>query len=351
MARALHEEHQLTPERAAYYKQIDDFSMAPLWEVLHKILLTEPKTAAIPFIWEYERVRPHILESAEVISAAEAERRVLVLENPGLRGKTCITETLYAGLQLIMPGEVAPAHRHSPCALRFIVEGTGAYTSVNGEKAYMEPGDLILTPSWTWHDHGHDGTDPVVWMDGLDIPLVSYMGPVFTELYPEETFPEGRPGGDNIARYGANMRPVGATFTDENSPVFHYPYARTREALDKMSKAVEWDPYHGLKMEYVNPINGGTVMPTITCFNQLLPKGFKSETYQSTGAFIYSVIEGTGKTVIGDQTISWGPRDTFVVPMWYPHHHEANDDAVLFSFSDEGLQKKMGLWREKRGNG
>jgi gentisate 1,2-dioxygenase len=348
MSRALDTKPELTNARADYYARIAGHGLTPLWEVIHQLLSREPVTEATPHLWHYDGLRDDLLESAELISAAEAERRVLVLENPTMAGKSCITEALYAGFQLIMPGEVAPAHRHSPAALRFIIEGSGAYTSINGEKAFMERGDLILTPSGVWHDHGHEGDVPVVWLDGLDIPLVRYLGPVFVEPYPEERFPDGRPTGDNMARYGANMLPMGERYETANSPVFHYPYGRTREALAQLARAGDADPCHGIKMAYVNPVNGGPVMPTLGTYMQLLPKGFTSETWQSTAAFVYSVVEGRGRVVIGDHSFDWGPRDAFVVPGWYPHHFEASEEAVLFSFSDRPVQEKLGLYRDQR---
>jgi gentisate 1,2-dioxygenase len=341
---------ETTNARTDYYGRIDQFHLAPLWEVLHKLLLREPTTKATPHVWKYDGLRSHLLESAEVISAEEAERRVLILENPSMRGESCITEALYGGLQLIMPGEVAPAHRHSPSALRFIIEGTGAYTAINGEKAYMERGDLILTPSWVWHDHGHEGDVPVVWLDGLDIPFVKYLGPVFAEPYPAERFPDAHAPGDNVARYGANMLPFGAQVETRHSPIFHYRYTETRAALERLAKSKEFDACHGVKMEYVNPATGGPVMSTIGCYMQRLPKGFRGATYQSTAAWVYNVVEGHGRTKVGDTVLEWGPRDVFVIPEWYPHHHEASDDAYLFSFSDLPIHRKMGLFRERRGD-
>jgi gentisate 1,2-dioxygenase len=344
-----------TPERDAYYKRIDKSNLAPLWEVLHNLVLKEPRSPALPVMWRYDDVRPHVMEAAGIISAKEAERRVLVLENPGLRGKSRITNTLYAGLQLIMPGEVAPAHRHSQSALRFIIEGSGAYTAVDGEKTIMEPGDFVITPSWTWHDHGNDSKVPMVWMDGLDVPLVELLDAQFAEKYPDDMQPLGKPTGDALARYGSGLLPVGFETKSITSPVFNYPYARTREALEAMRRANEWDPCHGLKLQYVNPVDGGHAMPTIGTFMQLLPKGFSTIPYRSTDATVFSVVEGTGKTAVTGYdgksvTFEWGPRDIFVVPTWYWQRHEAKGDAVLFSFSDRPVQQKLGLWREMRGN-
>src|SRR6185312_12820344 len=149
----------LQSQRDAFYERIDPQHMAPLWTRLKALVPKEPTPVGVPHRWRYAEVRPYVLESAQHISAKEAERRVLILENPGLRGSSQVTNTLYAGLQLIMPGEVAPAHRHTQSALRFIVEGRGAYTAVEGEKTVMEPGDFVITPSWTWHHHGNDSAE------------------------------------------------------------------------------------------------------------------------------------------------------------------------------------------------
>ena len=351
MSRGLDTRPEMTNARADYYGRIDAHNMAPLWEVLHELLAHEPVTDATPWLWHYDSLRPALMESAGVISTEEAERRVLVLENPAMRGRSCITEALYAGLQLIMPGETAATHRHSPAALRFIVEGSRAYTAIDGEKAYMEPGDLILTPSWVWHDHGHDGEVPVVWLDGLDIPMVRFMGPVFAEPHPEHAHPPGDPAGANTMRYGANMLPYGARLRDEkNSPVFHYPFARSRETLVALAGTRDPDPIHGVKMEFVNPANGGPTMPTLGTYMQLVPKGFATGSYRSTAAWVYSVAEGTGRTAIGEEVFEWGPRDTFVVPAWYRHSHEADEDAFLFSFSDKPVHDALGWFREQRGD-
>lgn len=337
-------------ERRAFYDEIGRKNLTPLWEVLHGLITPEPKSRCRPAFWRYDEIRPHIMAAGELITAKEAERRVLILENPGLPGESKITTSLYAGLQLILPGEVAPAHRHSQSALRFIVEGDGAYTAVDGEKTIMRPGDFVITPSWTWHDHGNESDRPMVWLDGLDIPMVSFFDASFLEKWAEDSQPISRPVGDSFARFGQGLLPEGYTARSHTSPVFNYPYARTREALEAMRRTEEWDPAQGLKLNYVNPVNGDYAMPTIGTFMQLLPEGFEGIPYRATDATVFSVVEGTGRAVIGETVFDFGPRDHFVIPSWAWYRLEADEDAVLFSFSDRPVQQKLDLWREQRGN-
>jgi gentisate 1,2-dioxygenase len=337
-----------TPERTRFYDEIAPKNLAPLWEVLHALITREPATPCVPVIWHYDEVRPYLMRSGKLITAKEAERRVLVLENPALRGQSAITHTLYAGLQLILPGEVAPAHRHSQSALRFVLEGQGAYTAVDGERTYMRPGDFVITPSWTWHDHGNDSDEPMVWLDGLDVPLVALLDAGFMEPGNAEQQMVTKPSGDSLARYGAGLLPVDWRPETRTSPIFNYPYARTREALETMRKRGDWDPCHGLKLRYVNPASGDFAMPTMATFMQLLPKGFAGAPYRSTDGTVFVCIEGSGETRIGGEVLAWRPRDVFMVPAWARHSHRANEDAVLFSFSDRVVQEKLGLWREER---
>src|SRR5947207_9893150 len=231
---------ELTDERKAFYERIDKDSLTPLWEVLGNLVPPHPAPACVPALWRYRQVRPYLTEAGHLISAREAERRVLVLENPGLRGASSITHSLYAGLQLILPGEVAPSHRHTQTALRFVVDGEGAYTAVDGERTTMHPGDFIITPSGSWHDHGNLGDQPVIWMDGLDIPLIRQLDAGFAERYPEETQPVSRTEGDAMLRYGTNMVPVDYEPRSLTSPLFAYPYARSRDVLEKLRPVDEW---------------------------------------------------------------------------------------------------------------
>ena len=336
-----------TDERKAFYARIDRHNLTPLWETLGVLVPPHPSPACVPALWRYREVRPYLMEAGSLISAKEAERRVLVLENPGLRGASSITHSLYAGLQLILPGEVAPSHRHTQSALRMVIEGQGAYPGVDGERTTMHPGDFIITPSWTFHDHGNPGDGPVVWLDGLDIPMVAFFDTGFAERFPEESQPVAKAEGDALARYGANLLPLEYEAGSATTPIFNYPYARTREALEKIRRNGDPHPSHGFKMQYVNPATGGYPMPTIGAFVQLLPSGFAGRPSRATDGTVYCVIEGRGRSRVGDQSFAWEAHDVFVVPSWCCVAHEASDDAVLFSYSDRPAQKALGLWREE----
>lgn len=291
-----------------------------------------------------------MLEAAGLITAEEAERRVLILENPGLRGQSKITTSLYAGIQLVMPGEVAPAHRHSQSALRVILEGKGAHTTVDGERTVMAPGDFVITPSMTWHDHGNASGEPIFWLDGLDIPMVQFFDASFAEGFGEEQQPITRQPGDSFARFGHNLLPVDLKRATQVSPVFNYPYEHTREALETMKKRNEWDSCHGLKLRYANPVSGDYAMPTIGTFIQLLPKRFHTSQYRSTDATVFVPIEGRGRSRVGDQVFEWKPKDIFVVPSWHWVSHEADEETVMFSCSDRPVQEKLDFFRDDRGN-
>ena len=345
-----------TPERRAFYDKIDKQNLTALWLSLADLVTPEPRSACRPASWCFDDIRAYMLEAGELITAKEAERRVLVLENPGLRGQSKITTDLYAGVQLVMPGEVAPAHRHTQSALRFILEGEGAYTAVNGERTIMHEGDFIITPPWAWHDHGNPSPNPVFWLDGLDIPVIQMLDASFAEHLDVDEQPIIRPVGDSDARYGHNLLPVDHRGGGGTSPVFNYPYARTREALERLRRAAAWDACHGLKMRYTNPITGNHAMATMATFIQLLPKGFATAAYRSTDATVFVPIEGRGRSVISsrsgeDVVVAWGKRDVFVVPSWHRVRHEPIDgDAVIFSYSDRPIQEALHLFREDRGN-
>jgi len=361
--------------RQQLYRDMSPLNLTPLWEVLHALVPPQPASPCVPALWKYEEVRPFLMRAGEAITAEEAVRRVLILENPALRGKSCITQSLYAGLQLILPGEVAPSHRHTQSALRFIVEGSGAYTAVDGERTTMRPGDFIITPSWTWHDHGHTGRghsgphghadseagEPVVWLDGLDIPTIAFFDAGFAQNDQAKSQPVTRIEGTSFARYGFNMAPLrhdapfGAT-----SPIFSYPYERSREALHLLERDAPIDDWDGVKLRYVNPLTGGWPMPTMATFMQRLPAGFNGNPYRQTDGAIFSVVEGEGQVHVespgpasgagaaGKYSFSFGPRDHFVVPSWHTARFESAAGCVLFSYSDRPVHQALGIHKEER---
>lgn len=344
---------QLAADRSAYYARISPLHLSPLWEQLHSLVPREPVTPCVPCIWRYETIRPHLMDSAQLITAEEAERRVLVLENPGLLGRASITQSLYAGLQLIMPGEIAPPHRHVQSALRFVLEGQGAHTAVGGERTTMRPGDFIITPSWEWHGHGNEGVagvdGPVVWLDGLDIPIVRFFDTGFAQDGASSLPGPGRSEGRSGACFGYNMAPVRHTHTAMSSPLFSYPFERSRDALAQLQRSEEMDLWDGWKLRYINPLTGGAPLPTVAAFLQLLPAGFRGKNYQATDGTVFSVVEGTGFAEIAGQRFDFAPRDTFVVPSWAPLSLNAwNAEVTLFSFSDRAAQVAIGIHREAR---
>jgi gentisate 1,2-dioxygenase len=335
-------------QRAEFYRRIGGNNLTPLWEVLGALVPRQPRSPVAPALWRYAEVREQVMEAGRLISAEEAERRVLVLENPALRGNSSITQSLYAGLQLIMPGEVAPAHRHSQSALRLVLDGEGAYTAVDGERTTMRRGDFIITPSWTWHDHGNLGDQPVVWLDGLDIPTLRFFDAGFAEHGSAASQPTARPEGDALFRYGHNMLPLDLNqAASDPTKVFVYPYAQTKEALQGIARTAP-DAHFGHKLRYVNPATGASPMPTIGAFAQLLPAGFASAPYRSTDAAVYVCLEGGGNARIGDATYAFGRNDIFVVPSWHALTLQADAETIVFSFSDRPMQQALGIWREEK---
>jgi len=329
---------------AAYSRDIAPLNAKPLWERTTRM---GPGTAAVPAIWRYRDMRPQLLRAAELISTHEAERRVLMLENPGLPGTGYITNSLYSGLQIILPGEVARAHRHASNAMRFIIEGTGAYSTVEGERVPMQPGDFVLTPYWCWHDHGHAGTEPVIWLDALDNPFAQFFGTMFRENYPHNEQPVMLTAGNTAARYGEGLMPVEYRGSTHASPLLAYPYARTREALDRLAKDGPLHAAHGIKMRYANPVTGGNAFATISVYIQWIPKGFAGQTYRSTESVIFCAVEGSGRIVTDGVQLDFAAHDVFTVPSWIPYRIETEADCVLFSYSDRGAQETLGLFREE----
>lgn len=302
-------------------------NLKPLWE---RATPRRPGTAAVSAFWRYQDVRGHLMRAAELITARAAERRVLMLENPALPGTGFIGTTLFTGMQLILPGEIAPAHRHAANALRFIVEGEGAFTTIGGERVAMCPGDFVVTRGWEWHDHGNLGYKPVIWMDGLDTPFARLFGAHFREDFPTAAQPVSPPESNSAPRR-----------------VSLYKYERMREELQRLARSGPPDPSHGYRLRYANPADGSPPFPTLTAFLQWLHGGFTGRNYRSTECTVFNVAEGRGIVHIDDFDFAFSPHDVFVVPPWASYRFSPDTDCVLFTYSDRTAQEALGFWREQ----
>lgn len=337
-----------TNARVDFYQRAGAMDLAPLWQVLSALVTPTPRPKAVAHRWRYSDVRPYLLEACELVTAAEAERRVLVLENPALRGQSRVSDGLFAGLQIILPGETAPAHRHVASALRFIIEGADAYTAVDGERTMMRPGDFVITPSWAWHDHANVGAGPMVWLDGLDMHIVNLLSASFREELEHETHASTRPDDSSTTEFGYAMAPASHRPAHRGSPIVNYPYERARQVLQSLRAHEQIDAWRGHVLNYLNPLTGDWAMPTLATSMRLLPKGFTSSSYRSTDTTVFAVVEGEGSSRIGEEEFDWGPHDIFVAPSWFAQEHQASSDAILFSYSDRAVQEKLGLFREAR---
>jgi gentisate 1,2-dioxygenase len=333
------------------YAEMEPHHLFPLWEVMHGLVTPTPLSAASAHLWSYGPARDYLLRAGDLISAEKAERRVLILENPSLTGTSAIVPSLYAGLQLILPGEIAPAHRHTQCALRFVMEGEGAHTAVDGERAIMRPFDLVLTPNWQWHDHGNETSTPMIWLDGLDIPTVRFYESSFAERLPQAAQAPAVADDESYYLYGRGLRPFRGTKADRRpaeQPLFHYPYQDWRDSLAVLARGGAPDPHLGYALEFNNPADGGPIMPTIAAHVRLLPDGFVSKPRRATDGTVFVVVEGSGEATIGDKPLPLRERDIFVVPSWHELVLRADRDLVLFGFSDRAAQEKLSLFREHR---
>lgn len=347
-----------TPELVAYYRQLEQMDAGALWTVANKIEPWEPVSASVPVLWRYDRLREHVLHSVSLVTPEKAGRRVVYLNNPGRRDVAAAVGWLYSGLQVMHPGECASTHRHSASALRFIMEGRGAYTIVDGHKMTLGANDFVLTPNGTWHEHGvsEDGT-PCIWQDGLDIPLVNALEANFYQVHPDLHQQVAYPVDDATDTWAATaLLPAATPWDKPYSPLFKYEWGPTYEALRRLARAAEGSPHDGVLMHYVNPLTGGPVMPTIGASMQMLRPGERTQAHRHTGSFLYQVAKGRGWSVIGGRRFDWKERDIFCVPSWACHEHanaSDTDDACLFCFSDLPVMKSLGLYREEplRDNG
>jgi 1-hydroxy-2-naphthoate dioxygenase len=302
-----------------------------------------------PYLWKWEELLDGLMKASETIGIEQAERRAIQLVSPHLPIKSP-SHTLQFSFSIVNPGEVARAHRHNMAAIRFVVQGKGAYTAVDGEKFPMAEGDLILTPNWTWHDHHNESEDPIIWLDGLDGPLIRSLNVLFFEEYEKSEQPVTRETGESLSRLGFARAPK-KDETHLRGVPFRYAWQDTYKALKTMSDS-ERDPYDGTLLRYINPATGGFTYPTMSCEIQLFKAREKTRIHRHTSTALYHVFKGWGRTAVGEGYLEWKKGDSFVVPLWQPHAHEnlSDEEAILFSINDRPVMEALQLYREEAGN-
>ncbi|KIV90284.1 hypothetical protein PV10_07603 [Exophiala mesophila] len=290
----------------------------PLWTVMAKLNPPAPNPQCVPYIWRYDEVRPSLLKAGEIITEAQAERRVLMLVNPA-RDAPFTTDTLYAGLQLVMPNETAKAHRHTAFAMRFIIEGQGGFTAVHGKRITMQRGDVILTPTWNWHDHGKDGSGPMIWLDGLDLPNFRHFPVHFVEHYQDPRYP--------------------AADVDSNQSPIVFPWSKMQAKLDAIPGDWAQEDYLKKDGRPVSKILGGAA--------ERLNAGATSPAVRETASSVYHVVSGSGYSYVGDKKFQWKQGDTFCVPAWnkYQHTAEGGETVYLYRFHDKPMLNSLGFYR------
>ncbi len=320
-----------------------------LWRLGDEVQAERPRVAAQPYRWRGADVLGVLERAGDLVRhGPAAERRTLRLVNPGLPASHSATHSLAASVQLLRPGEVAPTHRHTPAAIRFVIRGHGAYTMVDGERCTMAPGDLVITPRWAWHHHGNAGDESVVWMDGLDFPLVILLNATFFERFPDGVQPETRPADGSGRRYGPNLRSAWQRGAAPEPPLLVYRWEATRAALAELA-AVEASPYDDVALEYTDPRWGGPVLPALACWVQLLRPGVHTRAHRHTSSAVYHVFRGRGYSVVDGQRLNWEQGDFLALPAWAWHEH-ANpgaEEAILFSITDLPALAALDLYREE----
>ena len=326
-----------------FHRILRDSAIWPFWEVCDEVMLAEPCAPDAARIWRWNDLLPFIDRAGREVSMEDAERRALMLVNPDFGGRSFTTTNLFAGIQILEPGEAARPHRHTASAMRFVVEG-GGITVVNGQPCAMEPGDLILTPGWAWHEHSNPTGRRVVWLDALDIPLAQSLGPMFMEHGGSN-----RPDDDLSAlpdpafAAGGYMPDIEAP-TPPHSPMFRYPWSRTLAALS----AAPASPDGARRVRYTSPADGGPAIRSMDCYAWELDGNRETRPHRSTANAIVTVVEGEGRSTVGAETFRWAAHDVFTIPHWnWTAHIAASETARLFVYTDREVLRLFNFLRDE----
>jgi gentisate 1,2-dioxygenase len=319
--------------------------LKPLWKIAKQLMPEVPLSTTEAWLWKWDDILPLAKRAGELITIERGgDRRVLALANPGLKGLPFTSTTLWGALQYLGPRESAPAHRHTPSAIRFVLSGSGVYTTVNGDACDMEPGDLILTPNWNWHDHNNQSDEPMVWFDGLDLPLLTTLESIFFENHRDHLQPVEGHNQSELGFTGVGLREMGVNAPITHSPLLRYRWGETERALEALHRK-RGGPMSSL--EFVNPLTGSPVVRTFACELHRIYPGERTSTRHKTGSSVYVVFQGAGCSVINGVRFEWGPGDIFVTPSWASVDHKASERADLFAISDRPVLQALHLYREE----
>jgi len=332
------------------------------WKLKHDYELMEPYNPEKPGIWYYKAFGPLGFAATKVIPIEEADRRNLMFSNPGLPESGLITRRLFGGVQVIPPGEISPVHGHVGAAVRVMLEGTGAYTTVEQDKSVLERGDVVTNPSCAWHETGNEGTDPVLWFDTLDVPFTKSMGTnFFFNDYGEirdgqrvrlkhQTVKPRTDWSAKAYRVGG-VRPAWVSHhvaRGSGSPLFLYKYEPTRELLESL-RDDDGSPHDGVIVEYYSPETGGSVLRTLGVHMQMLRQNEKTLEQRSTAGRIFVCLEGSGTTIVDGVELHWERNDVFVAPAWCWYRHvNGAADSILYSVTDAPALRALGHLVEER---
>ena len=329
---------------ADFYASMEKAGVTPLWDRYNDLIPPEPTPRDPGTQWRWQDLLPLIERASSDITTEHAERRVLMLLNPIFNGEALTTTGMFGALQILLPGEMARVHRHSATAFRFVMDGRGAQTTVNGKVCPMNEGDVVLTPNWAWHEHANPGSERVCWFDGLDYPLAAFYNAVFSDHGPAGNFPPDQSTLPDGTYATAGL--VADTKRDQVpfSPMFHYPWSGVCEAL----AAMEPEADGSRRVHYTNPVDGGPVTPTMDLYALQLSAKAETKPYRTTSNAICVVAEGEGATNIGDKRIDWQKNDIFTLPHWtWISHVAASDNAKLFLSTDRAVLKQINLLRDE----
>jgi gentisate 1,2-dioxygenase len=340
-------------ELARLYTEFSRTHLNPLWTQVGSLMPSAPQSKAIAAVWKWSTLYPLAQRAGDLVPVGRGgERRAIALANPGLGGVPYATPTLWAAIQYLGPKETAPEHRHSQNAFRFVVEGEGVWTVVNGDPVAMRRGDFLLTPGWAFHGHHNETDQPMAWIDGLDIPFVHYTDTGFFEFGVDGVTDESTPDISRAERLWAHpgLRPLVGLDARTSSPIAAYRWEHTdaalrdQLALEDEGYAATTEPGHAA-VRYTNPTTGGDVLPTIRAEFHRLRAGTLTRTRRAIGSTVYQVFDGTGQFHLGDTTHTVEKGDLIVVPSWVDWSVLADTELDLFSFSDAPIIERLGFER------